>query len=244
MKNISLIEDRKNGQIFGAIVFSKNGLTAYGSTGQGAAWAKWVNEEKISIEEIEDGLEASLVISKPKIQKNINLEQLSTSFNKETIESFKAQLEIKELIRFIETKSEPENTPIETLAYEMEHLYAEEESISNWPITDVSLASIDVAFKMNAVAYKAKAFNLDRKTSSMLIQIKGLRAVWDPDMPGGGGYRCPDDTPNGGQYTNRVGAGCTFGVMRRIGTGLASASLRDITKPIDDPVIILVAQWS
>ena len=232
MKNVSLIEDKKNGGIFGAVVSSPKGIRAYGASGQGLAWASWVNAEKMSIQEIESALDTTLVFQKSKPGNKINLDDLVGVFDKETLDSFRSEIETKQLVQIIETKNEPLDSRNEDLAFEMEHMYAEEENISNWPITDVALASIDVAYKQIAVQYKAKAFNLDRSTSSMLLQVKGARAVWDPSMPGGGGYRCPDNTPNGGQFTNRIGAGCTFGVMRRIGRGLQAASLGDITQPV------------
>jgi hypothetical protein len=232
MKNVSLIEDRKNGGVFAAVVVGPNGVKAYGATGQGATWAAWVNSEKLSMQEIESALDTTLIVKKPKLGKNIDTDDFAGVFDAETLSLFKSDISTKQLIQFVETKSEPYESRNEDFAFEMEHMFAEEENISNWPITDVSLASIDVAYKMHAVQYKAKAFNLDRRASSMLIQIKGARAIWDPDMPGGGGYRCPDDTPNGGQFTNRLGTGCSFGVMRRIGRGLQAASLRDITQGV------------
>lgn len=232
MNNVSLIEDKKSGGIFAAIVSGPKGIRVYGASGQGEAWATWANGEKLSIQEIEAALDTTLIVQKSKPANKIEVENLVGVFNRETLESFKKDISSKQLIQIIETKSDPLDERNEDFAFEMEHMYAEEENISNWPITDISLASIDVAYKQIAVQYKAKAFNLDRAASSMLIQVKGARAIWDPNMPGGGGYRCPDNTPNGGQFTNRIGTGCTFGVMRRIGRGIQSASLRDIAGPI------------
>ena len=232
MKNVSIIEDKKNGGIFAALVVGSNGIRAYGSKGQGAAWADWVNSEKLSMQEIEEALDNTLVTKKPTLGKNVDTDDFAGLFDTETFNQFKSDISTKQLVEFVESKSEPYQGRDEDLAFEMEHMFAEEENISNWPITDISLASIDVAYKMHAVQYKAKAFNLDRRASSMLIQVKGARAIWDPNMPGGGGYRCPDDTPNGGQFTNRLGTGCSFGVMRRIGRGLQAASLRDITQGV------------
>lgn len=232
MKNVSLIEDRKNGGIFAAVVSGPKGVRAYGSIGQGSDWADWVNSENLSMLEIEQALDTTLIVQKAKPANKIELDNLTGVFDTTTLESFKNDISAKQLLQFIETKSDPVEGRDEDMAFEMEHMYAEEENISNWPITDIALASIDVAYKQIAISYKAKAFNLDRSASSMLLQVKGARAIWDPNMPGGGGYRCPDDTPNGGQFTNRLGTGCTFGVMRRIGRGLLAASLRDINAPI------------
>jgi hypothetical protein len=170
MKNVSLIEDRKSGGIFGAVVSGPKGIRAYGAPGQGFAWAKWVNSEKMSIQEIESALDATLVFQKSKPGNKINLDDLVGVFDKETLDSFRSEIDTKQLIQIIETKTEPLDNRNEDIAFEMEHMYAEEEDISNWPITDVALASIDVAYKQIAVQYKAKAFNLDRSASSMLLQ--------------------------------------------------------------------------
>lgn len=39
--------------------------------------------------------------------------------------------------------------------------------------------------------------------------VKGVRAMWDPDLGGGrGGWRCPPGTANAGQWSNRAGTNC------------------------------------
>ena len=234
MKQVALIEDRLTKQPFAIIVLSKDKPLAFGATGQGEVWAHWANAENMSIEQMRDSLDLTLSLNDPQPANSTNIEQMADVFSENTLADLKNQLSQKVLLKIIETKSlagEPENSQPE---FDIEADNSEEETIFDWPLTDIGLASIDVAYKQIAVNYKTKAFQNDIANSSLVLKVKGVRAVWDENMPGGGGWRCPEDTPFGGQYTNRLGIGCTYGVMRRIGRKL-QGSLRDIEKLNNNP---------
>ena len=234
MKQVALIEDRLTKQPFAIIVLSQDKPLAFGAAGQGEVWAHWANAEKMSIEQMRDSLDITLLLNDPQPISESNIDSIEDIFSETTLADLKNQLSQKALLRIIQTKSladEPESNHSE---FDIEDDNSIEETIFDWPLTDVGLASIDVAYKQIAVDYKTKAFRNDVANSSLAIKVKGVRAVWDADMPGGGGWRCPDDTPFGGQFTNRLGIGCTYGVMRRIGEKL-QGSIRDIQKLNNNP---------
>ena len=238
MKQIAVVEDSISKQPFAVLILSENNPIAFGALGQGETWAHWANDTKMSLEQIQESLDVTLFIKKPESVEDINIEYLKTMFTDLTFSELKNEISKKALLKIINTKSSEPPTPKENqpeYAFNIDNTNLDEEAIFNWPLTDIGLALIDVAYKQIAVEYKTKAFLHDIKTSSLALKVKGARAVWDVNMPGGGGWRCPDDTPFGGQYTNRLGAGCTFGMMRRIGRGLVAASVRDIMKPSNDP---------
>lgn len=83
--------------------------------------------------------------------------------------------------------------------------------------------------------FRTKTFVLDKDISSMMYEVKRTRAVWDPSLsvPGTdrrGGWRCPVGTRYGGQITDRFGRNCGWGVVRRLGMGIAKLgeNLEDI----------------
>ena len=246
MRQVALIEDKLTKQTFAVLVLSSSEPIAFGALGQGEVWANWANNEKMTIEAIRESLDLTLTIGETSDVGSIDIDSIEEKFSQNTFAELKNEISKKVLMRIIETKSAPPYFPANSSPgdeFNIEDDYSVEENILNWPITDIGLASIDVAYKQIAVNYKTKAFIHDSKNSSLTLQVKGVRAVWDTNMPGGGGWRCPDDTPFGGQYTNRLGTGCTFGMVRRIGRGLVAASVRDIMKPsnssinIDKPIL-------
>jgi hypothetical protein len=76
------------------------------------------------------------------------------------------------------------------------------------------------ASKQAIVEYKAMALRAESAQSSVMIQTKGVRAVFDPKLGPQGGWRCPTGTRYGGYITNRFGRGCGGGVARRLGRSL------------------------
>lgn len=238
MRQVALIEDKLTKQPFAVLILSGVKPVAFGALGQGEVWANWANSENMSIDGIQASLDLTLTVGSPQDLNSIDIGSLENSFSENTFAELKNEISKKALMRFVETKSAPPYFPANSSPgdeFNIEDDYSVEENILNWPITDIGLASIDVAYKQIAVNYKTRAFAHDVKNSSLTLQVKGVRAVWDTNMPGGGGWRCPDDTPFGGQFTNRLGTGCTFGMVRRIGHGLMAASLRDIQKLNNDP---------
>lgn len=237
MRQVAIIEDKLTKQTFAVLVLSSREPIAFGALGQGEVWANWANNEKMTIEAIRESLDLTLTIGEMSDVGSIDIDSIEEKFSQNTFAELKNEISKKALMRIVETKSAPPYFPASNSPgdeFNIQDDYSAEENILNWPITDIGLASIDVAYKQIAINYKTKAFIHDSKNSSLTLQVKGVRAVWDTNMPGGGGWRCPDDTPFGGQYTNRLGTGCTFGMVRRIGRGMIGASLRDIAKPAND----------
>ena len=231
MRNISIVKDKTDGTPFAVIVIDKaKKISAFGSKGQGETWAEWVNSSEMSFDEAVSSLDLSLVAEKPLRASSANTEELAKFMRPEEVLDLQTELSKKSLLEIVETKS-----------LEPVHEHDEEDlpdftPVSEWPITDVEIASIDVLYKQNAVDYKAKAFIAEKNISSLMYEVKGYRAIWDPNISS---WRCPEDTLNGGQFTNRMGRGCTTGMVRRLGQFLMSIDDRNTLQPklpgIDDP---------
>jgi hypothetical protein len=67
-----------------------------------------------------------------------------------------------------------------------------------------------------SASFRAKQFVTEANKSTMVYEVKRVRAVWDPSLsiPGTdrrGGWRCPEGTRYGGQITDRFGRQCGWG---------------------------------
>jgi hypothetical protein len=85
-----------------------------------------------------------------------------------------------------------------------------------------------------SASFRAKQFVTEANKSTMVYEVKRVRAVWDPSLsiPGTdrrGGWRCPEGTRYGGQITDRFGRQCGWGLVRRIANMISNVgeSLED-----------------
>jgi hypothetical protein len=233
MSKFIVITDSDTKIPFGAIVTSQNRLTCIGNTLQANDWASWANSVGLGAQDILDSLDFGLEADNPRALNNETLSNLSEKFSPKTLK--KLQDLIDDSILKIEKKSLPED---------MDEFYSEEEFqlITDWPITDIALSLVEVQFKRSAVNFKAKAFISDKASSSLLLGAKGVRAVWDPDSPGGGAWRCPPTSGDtAGQFTNRFGRGCLPGMARRLGSRLIDLAGGDLNTPLGERGAMLEA---
>jgi len=76
------------------------------------------------------------------------------------------------------------------------------------------------------VQYKVNRFYTQQKYSTLNLEVKKVRAIFDRNIGPGGGWRCPDGTMYGGRITDRFGRGCGGGLTRRIGQAIMRAGRR------------------
>lgn len=74
--------------------------------------------------------------------------------------------------------------------------------------------------KQNLVEYRTSSFQNESDFASFVFQVKRVAAVWDPDLPPSGGFRCPTGTRYGGRITDRFGRNCGWAVGRRLANRL------------------------
>lgn len=239
MNNLLVVRERDNRKPFAVVISQNMTVRAHGANQHGQAWADWINAQSMSISDVEKILDFTLFAEKKPLTES-EIEKFSSSFNPEDMQILRSSLiKIKSLLilgnvekeltidvvkpfnYYIKSTKPPEDDPFG----ENDPDESESESVHHWPITDVALAAIDVQYKQIAIEYKAAAFELDRKIGALLIQVKGARAVWDNTLPNGGAWRCPPETPAAGQFTNRLGMGCSWGAVRRIGRAIAAGAI-------------------
>lgn len=227
MKTISFIRDVSSDSLFAVIVNGKQGTRAFGVSPTGSAWAKQCNSRKLSLDDIKKSIDVMLYASSPKTLTEDEVGSLSGQADDRTI------IEIRKLLDE-ETKSfklQIKSEPFDWIPREENDDTSIDDDDVRLSISDAPIHVIDIEFKQDAIHYKAKAFRLDSQVSSMRLEAKGARAVFDPKARNGiGAWRCPDNTPYGGQFTNRFGRGCTWGVSRRIGRAFTAFAGQDLGK--------------
>ena len=229
MTNIFTINNSADDSVYAVGVEAGQTTVFFGTSQPAKVWAKQSNAKKLKYENVVDGLGLRLYVGKKqrvnrelpdRIAANLDGEDVEKIINiitRNNSQVLKKSLDIGIAIQSI--KSSQNNDDKKDKESE-----EEQRPVS---LTETPISYVDVQLKQDAIIYKAKAFRLDSQISSMALEAKGLRAIWDPNARGNiGAWRCPDDTPNGGQFTNRFGRGCTLGVSRRIGRAFISAARR------------------
>jgi hypothetical protein len=225
MSKISYVKDVIDDSIFAVLIENNNSVSSFGVNPTAVAWAKQANARKHKLEDIKKNIDVMLYVSQPKNLSEVELDSLASILDVEATQAISAFINTPVKKAEIKTKSEQSSFGERAEQYEPEE---EEEYIS---LSDLPMRYVDVQFKKNAVIYKTKAFSLDRQISSLRLEAKGARAVFDPTARDGvGAWRCPQDTPYGGQFTNRFGRGCTWGVSRRIGRAFTAFAGDDLGK--------------
>jgi len=85
----------------------------------------------------------------------------------------------------------------------------------------------------NSVDFKTAAFANEKNYAGYVFETKRAAAVWDPDLPPSGGWRCPPGTRYGGRISDRFGRNCGYGVVRRLAAGMERLG-RNIGEGLDD----------
>lgn len=239
MNNLLVVRERDSLKPFAVVVSRNKTIRAHGANQHGKAWADWINAQSMSMGDVENILDFTLFAEKKPLTES-EIEKVSSSFKPEDMQVLRSSLMktkslvisdnieisstidvVKPFDYYVKSARPPEDDPFG----EDDPDESESESVHHWPITDVALAAIDVQYKQVAIEYKAAAFELDRKIGALLIQVKGARAIWDNTLPNGGAWRCPPETPAAGQFTNRLGQGCSWGAVRRIGRAIAAGAV-------------------
>lgn len=91
------------------------------------------------------------------------------------------------------------------------------------PSVRVISATLSPTQRQFVIEQKALTYRVRENRPTLALQTKGVRAIWDPDLGPGGGWRCPEGTRYGGQITDRFGRGCGGGIIRRVGRALVRA---------------------
>ena len=218
MKQISFVKDIETGDLYGFIIRDGDSATAIGATPHAKTWANWANHSKMLSDQMTKSLDVTL--------------QKSESFDLSTkrLEVLKSRLP-RELFDQIVDNADDEAMIIRGTRHKTMGARFISKSVSQHkhPYQGVAsrpLSSFSLADRKAAMEYKAVFAETRQKYSTLNIQVKKNRAVFDSNIGPGGGWRCPDGTLYGGRITDRFGRGCGGGLTRRIGRAIMNAGRR------------------
>lgn len=200
MKQVLLLENMITRNLFGVVV--DNGTHAKAIDGSGNdGWADWVNTSSVKSSDVLERLDPEIRVRELPLSRGTAL-YLKMKMSPEQTET------LERLI--LEAQSHKDVSP-------------DDNRIKIAYLADVPLQQIRTDIKTLSVTYKALSFQTQQRDSALMsygnyvIEEKGIKPDWDPNLGPGGGWRCPAGTINGGQVTDKFGRGCGRGIIRRIG---------------------------
>jgi hypothetical protein len=213
-KELMLVTDTKTSLPYGVIVDDGIKCFAVPLTKEAEPWSAWVEDSAASIDEVRFSLHHSIQ------------NELPVSFDSKTLRKLEPLLDAEGKRRIHEIADdtvmlEKHEKMAGTTRYVCKALNAER--IPKRDIADTPIAAFPESQRKAILSYKVARMRTQHRTSAMNLQVKRVRAFFDPDIGPGGGWRCPEGTLNGGQITDRFGRGCGGGLTRRIGRALVRA---------------------
>lgn len=214
MQGISIVTKSATGEVHSIVVKSGDRLRAVPVAKDSDPWVRWVDDSNASFNDVKNCLDSDLQNELPQafstqgfcdIQDKAGFAAAYNTFILSDSDSFlRIKSQSKNMGNRFINKRVALKTDITTSFY-------------NKPLSEFENP-------VDAANFKAWRFATDTKYAAFKIQLKAVRAFFDPDIGPGGGWRCPEGTLNGGQITDRFGRGCG-GLTRRLGRLLGSLSL-------------------
>jgi hypothetical protein len=211
MPDISLITKSTTGEVYSIVVISQDRLRAIPVAPESREWAAWVDDSRADFGDVKNCLDFDLQNELPQ---NLTTKVLCDVQDRAGFAASHNALIASSSDSFLRIRQ-----PHKNLGYRYLSRSVVEQTHKNSDSFFTSLTGF--ADPVAAANYKAQRFITQARYAAFSMQLKSIRAFFDPDVGPGGGWRCPEGTINGGQITDRFGRGCG-GLTRRLGRLLGS----------------------
>lgn len=218
MNKISFVKDINTSDIHSVVVFNDYAAKSVAVDKEAVAWAHWVNDSRATFQDIKNVLDVNLQQEAPIEITGKTLATIAKTLPSNIYQELENRLEDDV---FIQDGSEHPTMGSRFVAKGVKRQTFDATNLRN-----TRIASVPARHRQNLINYKARQFRTEQKITSMRIQVKRVRAIFDPNVGPGGGWRCPEGTLYGGQITDRFGRGCGGGLTRRLGRALMRAGRR------------------
>jgi hypothetical protein len=213
MNQLGLITKSLTGEIHSIIVLNKNRLRAVPVAFDSVEWVAWIDDSNADFDDVKNCLDFDLQNELPQL---LTTKVLCDVQDRAGFAASREALLISDSDSFLRIKQYSKNLGFRYLS----RAALVKEDVPSFlfyrPLSEF-------ADPLAAANFKAHRFVAQKKYAAFAMQLKAVRAVYDPNIGPGGGWRCPDGTVNGGQITDRFGRGCG-GLTRRLGRLLGSIS--------------------
>lgn len=211
MNGVSLVTKSATGEVHSIVVKSGDRLRAVPVASDAEPWSSWIDDSCASFDDIKNCLDFDLQNELPEV---LTTKVLCDIQDKAGLVAAYNTLILSDCDSFLRLKSKSNAMGNRFISKRVALKDDISHSLYNRPLNEFS-------DPVAAANFKASRFKTDTKYAAFRIQLKALRAFFDPDIGPGGGWRCPEGTLNGGQITDRFGRGCG-GMTRRLGRLLDS----------------------
>ena len=225
MSNVSIITKSDSGEIHSIVLRNEKTLRAVAVSKDSSAWVAWIDDSHATFDDVKNCLEVDLQNEFPQY---LSTKVLCDIEDKAGFAAAYNTFIMSDSDSFLRIRSDSPNMGNRFISREIALKENVTTSVYNRPLNEFEDLSA-------AANFKALRFKTDTKYTAFKLQLKALRAFFDPDIGPGGGWRCPEGTLNGGQITDRFGRGCG-GMTRRLGRLLDSLPLgrsRDVPNQTD-----------
>lgn len=218
MNKVSFVKDINTNELHSVVIFNDLFAKAIPVSQDSDIWAHWLNDSRANFQDVKNVLDVHLQQEAPIEITGKSLANLAKILPTDTYSELEDRLEDENLIQV------GENHPTMGSRYVAKGVQRQMFDSTNLRATRISAVPADQ--RQNLLNYKARQFRTEQRTSALRIQVKRVRAIFDPNVGPGGGWRCPEGTMYGGQITDRFGRGCGGGLTRRLGRALMRAGRR------------------
>lgn len=227
MKKISLVKDIDTNDLYSIVIRDGDATFSIPVAKSAQTWATWANTKSLLSHDLTQSLEPNLERS-PSVELNTKVfSHLQERLPSRIVSQISQHLDESTYVR-----SGERHRTMGARFVQRKSLIASERTTNTHT---TPLHHFHEADRQAVLSFKAQRVLTQQKISTLNIQVKKNRAIFDPTIGPGGGWRCPGATLYGGQITDRFGRGCGGGLTRRIGRALMNAgrSLDDLGQGLD-----------
>lgn len=213
---VSVITDDLSQNIHSVTVDDGEKVNAYGVTKTGSRWADWAETKSAQ----------TAYESLPNILSRNIFDASSKSL--EIVESLVPADIFEQVVKVLPGDVIVGDGPRhETMGRRYVARHVATKTLNSVPATATRpLHTFSAEQRRAVVQYKVNRFYTQQKYSTLNLEVKKVRAIFDTNIGPGGGWRCPDGSMYGGRITDRFGRGCGGGLTRRIGQAIMRAGRR------------------
>ena len=213
-KKITVVKDCISGYTHSVIVHDDSSIDFFGATKGAQRWAQWASENAKTLDDAVESLAANFVTDTPVV------------FSTKSVLALRNTLQRENYLKLLHTVSDDLLAEEDFGQTKSRHVISNRVRAQNGQRPSVifqPLSDFSPEDRAAVAQFKVNHYYTQQKMSTLELQVKGVRAVFDRDIGPGGGWRCPDGTMYGGRITDRFGRGCGGSLTRRIGRAIMRA---------------------
>ncbi len=191
MNKLVRITNALHGTAFASVVVGDGLIKVFPASPDAEEWSIWAQEQCKTLDEINDSLGYAYQSELP---------VPVTEENQLLIKSLIGDSQISDVMDFA---SESSLELIHSFGTNVRRFAVKNLPSDEYSVTSMGIREFVPSSRQLVIDYKAMSFLSESTYSDVSYHVKKARALWDPDLGPGGGWRCPPGTQFGGYITDR-----------------------------------------